>query len=110
MDVLINLLIRDLRIADGIDKATSVDLSKTNTTNIKTYQQFLNDSCNIHFQWFVDKDSKKLKWRDLTGPEKVRLFENIDIPALFPALEQKQHIQTLWSDFFKLINHLGKTI
>ena len=71
-DVLINLLIRDLRIADGIDKATtSVHLNKTNATNIKTYQQFLNDSCNIRFQWFVDKDSKKLKWRDLTGPEKV---------------------------------------
>ena len=57
-DVLINLLIRDLRIADGIDKATSVDLNKTNATNIKTYQQFLNDSCNIRFQWLLTKIQK----------------------------------------------------
>ena len=34
-NVLINLLIRDLRIVDGIDKATGADLDKTNATNIK---------------------------------------------------------------------------
>lgn len=36
-----------------------------------------------------------MKWRDLTGPEKVQLFMNVNIPALFPALEQKQHIQMI---------------
>ena len=35
-----NLLIRDLRIVDGIEKATGVDLDKTNATNIKPYVQF----------------------------------------------------------------------
>ena len=68
-DVLINLLIRDLRILDGIKAC------------IKTYEAFLNESC------FVDKDSKKLKWRD---PEKIRLFLNIDISVLFPYLEAKE--------------------
>ena len=62
-DVLINLLIRDLRILDGID---------SNRAYIKKYEVFLNESCKVRFQWYVDKDSKKLKWRDLTGPEKVR--------------------------------------
>ena len=37
-DVLINLLIRDLRIVDGIEKATSVDLNKTSAANIKAYE------------------------------------------------------------------------
>ena len=54
-DVLINLLIRDLRIVDGIEKATGIDLEKTNATNVKAYEKFLNDSCKIRFQWYIDK-------------------------------------------------------
>ena len=96
-DVLINLLIRDLRILDGIDSSQ---------TNIKTYEAFLNESCKIKFHWYVDKDSKKLKWCDLTGPEKVRLFSHIDIPALFPSLKMKDELQELWTAFFMLIQEL----
>ena len=69
-DVLINLLIRDKRIVDGIEKATSVYLNKTTAAIIEAYEQFLNDSCKILFQWFVDR-LKKIEMRDLTGPEKV---------------------------------------
>ena len=108
-DVLINLLIRDL-IVDGIDKATGADLDKTNATNVKAYAQFLNGPCKIRFHWYVDKDTKKLKWRDLTGPEKNRLFKNMDVPVMFPALQHKQQIQQLWSEFFTLINLLGNTV
>ena len=55
-DVLINLLIRDLRILDGIDKATSFDQAMT--TNMKAYQLFLNESCKIRFQWYFEKEEK----------------------------------------------------
>ena len=54
-DVFINLLIRDLRIVDSIEKATGIDLEKNNTTNVKAYEKFLNDSCKIRFQWYIDK-------------------------------------------------------
>ena len=106
-DVLINLLIRDLRILDEIDKATSLD--QANTTNMKAYQTFLNESCKIRFQWYFEKEAKKLKWRDLTGPEKKIVFEKINIPTLFPALQQNQQIQKLWEDFFGLIRSLSKS-
>ena len=66
-DVLINLLIWDLRILDGVDKATSLD--QANTTNMKAYESFLNESCKIRFQWYIEKGAKKLKWCDLTGHE-----------------------------------------
>jgi len=46
--------------------------------------------------------------RDLTGPEKVRLFESIDIPTLFPAHPRKHELKELWSEFFHLINKLKK--
>ena len=109
-DVLINLLIRDLRILDGIDKATNFDQAKLgNTTNMKAYQVFLNDVCKIRFQWIVEKEGKKLIWRDLTGPEKRTLFEKINVPTLFPSLRQKQHIQKLWDDFYELIRSLSRS-
>ena len=75
-DVLINLLIRDLRIFDGIEKVTNADAVRANGTMVNTYKEFLNVSCKIRFQFYVEKESKKLTWRDLTGPEKNRLFKN----------------------------------
>lgn len=79
-DILINLLIRDLRILDGIGKLSN----DTSGSNIKLYGQFLNESCKIRFRWFTDKESKKMQWRDLTGPEKLRLFKKIRVSSLFP--------------------------
>ena len=67
-DVLINLLIHDIRILDGINN------SKV-TSNMVVYQRFLNDECKINFRFYTDKETKSLKWRDLTGPEKKRLFQ-----------------------------------
>ena len=52
---------------------------------------------------FIDKESKRLKYRDLTGPEKIRLFENIDIPKLFPILTNNNGVQKLWKDFYSLV-------
>ena len=53
-------------------------------------------------------ESKKLAYRDLTGPEKHRLFCNINIPTLFPTLDSKEQLQKVWSDFYGLITQLGK--
>ena len=43
-----------------------------------------------------------MKWRDLTGPEKKRLFQKIDIPTLFPLLARKEEFQKLRNDFTTL--------
>ena len=48
---------------------------------------------------YVDKDSKVLKWRDLTGPEKCRLFKGIDIPSLFPRIPHATTVQRIWTEF-----------
>lgn len=36
------------------------------------------------------------QWRDLTGPEKIRLFKNINIPKVFPALPNAAVLQDIW--------------
>ena len=46
-----------------------------------------------------DKHPKEMKSRDLTGPEKLRLFAKMNIPENFPAVPQGVNIQKLWSDF-----------
>ena len=71
------------------------------------YQQFLNDECKVRFKFQTDKETKVMKWRDLTGPEKKRLFKHMDIPTLFPSLENTQKIQQLWNDFITLVNCLS---
>jgi len=95
-DVLINLLIRDLGIKDGLNKATEVPID----SYTKLYETILNETCKIRFKWNVDKDSKEIKCRDLTGPEKVRLFTHMDIAEKFPALKKAKEIGKLWKDFF----------
>ena len=58
----------------------------------KSYENFLN---KIRFKWNVDEDSKEITYRGLTGPEKVRLFEKMDIASQFPALRKAKEIGQL---------------
>lgn len=73
-----------------------------------TYEKFLNETCKIPFQWYVNPETKQLKWRDLTGPEKLRLFSTIHIPQLFPSLTHALTVQEIWSSFFALYQELTK--
>ena len=103
-DVLINLLIRDIEILDqAID-----ELPDQQQANMTAYVEFLNGPCKIKFNRYMDKNSKKLTHRDLTGPEKHRLFNKINIPTLFPTLDSKIKLQKVWTDFYGLIMELGK--
>ena len=36
------------------------------------------------FNFRIKKESKKLEYRDLTGREKLKLFQNFNIPMLLP--------------------------
>ena len=83
------------------------DIRLDNEKNTDVYVKFLNEECKIHFAFYTDKQSKELKWRDLTGPEKKRLFGNIDIPRLFPSLTNNEDLQKLWKNFASLMEHLS---
>ena len=84
MHWVINLLIPELRRQDGIEKCKQLDRSKA--CHIAVYEKHLNEACKIPFQFYICKDSNTLKWRDLTGPEKYRLFSTVDWPCIFPKL------------------------
>ena len=40
----------------------------------------------------------------MTGPEKYRLFSNVDWPCIFPQLPNVEIVQQLWCQFFQLIS------
>lgn len=101
-DILINLLITELRRLDGLEKAKIQKLDRTKVANIKNYEKFLNETCKVAFHFSVDKDTKKLKWRDLTGPEKLKVFTLINIPELFPNVPSCHAVQNLWKEFMEI--------
>ena len=59
-DLLINLLIQDLRREDGIMQ--SKDLNPSQHVSIRAYATFLREVCKISFQWYTSKETHKLHW------------------------------------------------
>ena len=51
---------------------------------------------------YVDKGTKELKWRDLTGPEKIRLFEKVDLKQWFSDMPNVGTIQNIWMKFYDI--------
>ena len=110
-DNLINLLILEFRRQDSIEKKKifneGLDMSKL--THMARWESYLNDTLKIPFHWFVCKDSKKLKWRDLTGPEKIRLFRSVDIIKLLPNHPKAKAISELWKKFQEITEMLSSS-
>lgn len=106
-DVLINLLVIELRRQDGIDdKCKLLDRNKARHVMCQYMksEKYLNEACKIPFQFYICKDSNTLKWRDLTGPEKYRLLSKVKWPSIFPQLPNVETVQQIWQQFFQLIN------
>ena len=82
--------------------------NQTAAKHLNTYIIYLNDSCRIPFHTYTDQESKPLKWNNLTGPEKSKLFKSIKIPELFPNLRNARDVQTLWDTFKKCMNFCGQ--
>lgn len=104
-DVLINLLITELKRQDAIEKVkhfTSFDPVKYR--HLDKFQKFVSSLGIPDFQFYVGRTSRQLKCRTLTGPEKVKLLKHIQIEALLPTLPKcrSDEIQHLWIELLKL--------
>lgn len=111
-DNLINLVIQELRRQDALDKNKTFNdgFNRSKYKHMAGWETYLNDTLKIPFNWFVCKDSKKLKWRDLTGPEKQKLFRNIDFTRVLPNHQKSDQISQLWKQFLTIANMLSSTI
>jgi len=77
-------LVRQFRQLDSIEKkVTFADgFPRDFCKHMAGYKAF-HSNLGISFQWNIGKESKKLEYRDPTGPEKLKLFEhkNINNPS-----------------------------
>jgi len=100
-----------LRITDKLESNLKLDIEQLDETfdeHLESNEHFGNyvsylESINIKKPFYVNKSSSQLVLRDLNGREKKRLFESIDLPSLFPELENSSTKNELWKNFFDIM-------
>lgn len=106
-DVLIERLIRELKRQDCLEKTNTFSngFNHEKYAHLAGYETFLR-KLGINFEWKVNKDTKKLEYRDLTGPEKLILIQNIDFEHLLPNYTKTKEMKVIWSGFMEIIGDL----
>ena len=99
--MLVDLLLLELKRLDRIEKATSVK-SLEQLQYIRKYESTLKTIGVSGFSFWIGRESKTLKCRTLTGPEKLIVFEKLDIIATFPEIPDCEDVQALWRDILEI--------
>lgn len=110
-DVLIDLLIVELRRQDAIEKVKKFTNSYlTRYRHIQLFQTFVSSLGIPEFEFYIGRSSKELKCRSLTGPEKLKVFRNINIQNLLPTFSPTncRQIQNLWDELLNLNMTISK--
>ena len=109
-DNLTELLIRELRRKDACEKITTFHngFSREKFKHMAAYETFLK-TLSISFEWRINKDTNKLDYRHLTGPEKLKVKQNIQFSSLFPGYNNSEKLQLLWGGFMDITEYLSKT-
>lgn len=105
-DASIDLLLLELRRLDSIERLNRKSLDRLH--HLKKYEEALKVIGIRGSNFWIGKESKKLKWRTLTGPEKLLLFDNINLCELFPQVPNINTVQSLWKDLL-VLNRLLST-
>ena len=61
----------------------------------------MTEECKISFHFYTEKESKEVKWRDLVGPEKLKLFSKTE---MYPDLPNVQKVQKIWLSIYNLLH------
>lgn len=85
-DVLIDLLIVELQRMDLIEKRKLTDFDPQKCKSLDRFQRFITSLGIPGYNFWVGKQSKELKWRTLTGPEKLTLFRTLIFKTCSPTL------------------------
>ena len=69
---------------------------------VKKYEETVKMLGVTGFSFWIGKESKHLKWRTLTGPEKLTVFSKINIAETFPEIPQSSDVHTLWKQLLDI--------
>ncbi|XP_069103679.1 uncharacterized protein [Argopecten irradians] len=102
-DKLTALLIMELRTLDNIATKSTFPsgLDKTKAKHIAQFEMVM-EQLGIHFEFGVEKDTSKLYYTDLNGPEKRLLFQKLQISDILEDQERSDGIQDLWNGFLEI--------
>lgn len=105
-DNLLNLLIKDCFEVDNFDMNLINKFEITEYTHLNLLLTTLKTKCSVRlmFQW--TPESRKLTWRDLVGPEKNRVFENLRLEEVIPNRQNLQLLQKVWDEFYSIIKQV----
>ena len=95
-DTLIDLFLLDLRRLDKIDRVTKI-ASLDRLQYIKKYEATIKSLGISGFSFWIGRESKKLKWRTLTGPEKLTLSRILIFLSHFPKFHAAKKFK-LWGE------------
>ena len=89
-DQLVNQLIKGLKNQDNITKLaqySSIEREKYN--HIQGFEDCIKE-LGISWSLYRDKDTKLIKYRSFTCPEKYKISKNIHLPNLLPNIDAKK--------------------
>ena len=90
-DILIDRLIIEMKRHDAIDKIKKLtSFNPVKHRHLHVFEEFVASLNIINFRFFVGQNSKMLKHRSLTGPEKLKAFRNIQIPEMLPKFNEEE--------------------
>ena len=109
-DVLIDLLIVELRKEDLMEKRKSTAYDPQKCKNLENFRKFITELGIPSYNFWIGETSKQLKWRTFTGPEKLKVFKHINIQQLLPTSPESRiiKIQVLWTELLELNTMFSK--
>lgn len=107
-DKLLSLLITEIRMLDNISSTstfrTGLDLEKFQ--HMKCFEN-ISQQLGIKFNFHINKETNKLEYSDLQGPEKHVLFDKLKISDLHLDSKRSEQIQDIWDNFVSIMSLLS---
>ena len=100
-DTLIDLLLLELNRFNKIKKSMKMK-SLGQLNYLKKYEGIFQSLGISGFSFWIGRESRKLKCRTLTGPEKLVLLKKMNIVVNFPEVPDVENVQTLWCNLLKI--------
>ena len=96
-------LIDEMKRQDAIDKAKKFnDFDVSKFKHLQLYEKFITELGILGYHFYTGRNSKILKVRSLTGPERLKVFAHIQIRDLLPSHDKCEQIQAIWDELYTL--------
>ena len=110
-DVLINLLLVDIKRADAIERLNKFNkFDSEKYKHLDAYQNFVSSLGVPGYKFWIGQNSKQLKIRSLTGPEQLKVFKHMNSQQLLPKENPGEcaRKQVLWNELLELHETFSK--